>query len=106
MISGVETGNAVRCSRGWAAQRADAKPLVDPAIVLDDDHLPADMAEELSEEHAHSRSREVVVVQLKGETETLPPGTDREGGDGGNPIVPLPRAQGGSGRGAPRCDAR
>jgi len=75
------------------AEGPDDRTLVDFAVVPHDDHATAEMPEELAEERADRRSLEVVVVQLEVEAEALTPGAHRKGGDGRDPVVPLPAAQ-------------
>ena len=62
---------------------------MDGAVVQQDDHVPADLTEEMPQEHDHLVALDVVLVEVAVQGTMEPPGADGDAGDGGDPIVTL-----------------
>jgi hypothetical protein len=59
-----------------------------------DDQVPADLTEELPQEHDHLVALDVVLVEVAVQGTLEPPGADGNAGDGGDPIVTLAMTHG------------
>lgn len=72
---------------------ADRLASVDPAVVPEDDHRPAQMAQQVAQEGADLRVVDVGGVELVVETQAPAQWADGHGGDHGELVVSLPTAQ-------------
>lgn len=74
---------------GAGQELVDRLAAMDGAVVQDDEHVAADVAQQVAEEHDHGLALDVVVIQVAVEGAVEPPGADGEARDGGDPIAAL-----------------
>jgi hypothetical protein len=70
-------------------ERVNRVAAVDGAVVQEDEHVAADVAEQSAQEDDHGLALDVVVVEVAVQDTMESPGADGDAGDGGDPIVTL-----------------
>ena len=82
----VETRDAV-------AEGANERPLVNPAVVPEEDDRPAQVTQEVAEELAHLGLTDIAAVHPVVQAESMPAWTHREARNDREAVVTLPEAQ-------------
>ena len=92
---GVELGCVARevvqvKARKATTQGADRFPLVDRSVVPDQEDRTSQMPEEVTQELAHLGMLDVLQMETEVESKVTTAWTDRDPGDDGDPVSPLP----------------